>query len=195
MPGWRRNKDRLATIAISAGGAFVLFAILLIFFYLLLEVMPLFRGAHMEKIHDLVVPLSLQEQPVYSAMEEQGEVALIIDGSMQANFLRIADNKIILSADLSNGSNPVTAYASESAHSRLLAFSHADGSIKLLRHEYRLSYPEGVRHITPRLDTIYSGEQLGFSSAIVGPLAVRDGEESLVLAGVLVSGEVVARRY
>ncbi len=195
MPGWRRNKDRLATVAISAGGASVLFAILLIFFYLLFEVMPLFRGAHMEKIHDLIVPASIQEKPVYSAMEEQGEVALIINDSMQANFLRIADQQIILSADLSVASNPVTAFASESADSRLMAFAHTDGSIKLFRHEYRLSYPEGVRHITPRLDTMYSAEQLGFSSAIVGSLAVRDGEESLVVAGVLASGEVVARRY
>ena len=45
---WRRLKDRIATVSVTAGGAGVLFAILLIFFYLLYEVVPLFKGASIE---------------------------------------------------------------------------------------------------------------------------------------------------
>jgi len=41
----RQLKDRLANIIIVAGGMFVIVAIALIFFYLLYEVLPLFKGA------------------------------------------------------------------------------------------------------------------------------------------------------
>ena len=72
-PALRRFKDRLATATITAGGAGVLFAILLIFFYLMYEVLPLFDNA---KVTESSQYQWSQALPLYIAMEEQGEVGL-----------------------------------------------------------------------------------------------------------------------
>ena len=45
----RQLKDRLANFTIGLGGVSVIVAIALIFFYLLFEVWPLFKGAEVEK--------------------------------------------------------------------------------------------------------------------------------------------------
>ena len=42
---WREFKDRTARYGVALGGVSVIFAIVLIFFYLLYVVMPLFSGA------------------------------------------------------------------------------------------------------------------------------------------------------
>lgn len=194
MPTWRRYKDRLATLTISAGGASVLMAILLIFFYLLYEVMPLFNGATIEKSNEL--HLSAQSNTsVYSAMEEQGEVALIINSDWQANFFNIASSELLESVDLLAGSGAIASFASESGDSRLLGVAHINGQVKLFKHEYALSYPNGERLITPRLESVYAEEELGFDGLSLKSLAVRDGEESLTIAGILPNNEVVVKSY
>ena len=194
MPTWRRYKDKLATFTISAGGASVLMAILLIFFYLMYEVLPLFSGAQMEKTQALLLPAN-HGVSVYAAMEEQGEVALTIDDQWQASFFRIASGELIQTTQLRGDMAPISAMASESNDSRLLAFSHSDGVISLVKHEYRLSYPEGVRFITPTLEPIYAHEDINFDGQALHMLAVRDGEEALIISGLLASGELVARRF
>jgi phosphate transport system permease protein len=194
MPTWRLYKDRLATLAISAGGASVLMAILLIFFYLLYEVMPLFNGATIEKSHELQLPAS-NGTPVYSAMEEQGEVAFIIDSNWQAKFFNIDSSELLESVDLVAGSGPIVSFANESAHSRLIGVSHIDGRVNLFKHEYALSYPNGERLITPRLESLYAEEALGFEGLALKSLAIGDGEESLTLAGILPNNEVVVKSY
>lgn len=194
MPTWRRYKDHMATVTISAGGASVLLAILLIFFYLVYEVLPLFSGAHMEKTEEFHWPSTIAE-PLYSAMEEQGEVALIIDQDWQATFMRVGSGEIINSTDLSAGQGSISAFASESSESSLLAFARDDGTVSLLKHEYRLSYPDGERLISPRLELLYSNHSIGFDGQVLEMLALRDGEEALVISGVLASGVVVARRF
>ena len=42
---WRETKDRVAKYGVAVGGISVILAIVLIFFYLLYVVMPLFQGA------------------------------------------------------------------------------------------------------------------------------------------------------
>ena len=194
MPSWRRYKDKIATLTISAGGASVLLAILLIFFYLMYEVLPLFGGASIDKANSMVLPAT-HGQSVYAAMEELGEMAFIIDNNWRGHFFTIADGEEALSVDITGAGSPITAFASESSESRLLAFSRRDGSVTFFQHEYHLGYPDGVRFITPRLDPVYAGEDINFDGQIVEKLAVRDGEEALVLAAVLNTGETTVKRF
>ena len=194
MPTWRLYKDRLATLTISAGGASVLMAILLIFFYLLYEVMPLFSSATIEKSREFQLPTNTGT-PVYSAVEEQGEVALIVDGKWQARFFNIASSDLLEAVDLTAGSGPIVSFASEGGDSRVLGMSHADGQVSLYQHEYALSYPDGERLITPRLELLYADDELGFHGQAVTFLAIRDGEEQLTIAGILPNSDILVKTY
>ncbi len=53
----RRVTDRLASIGVTTGGILVLVALLLIFFYLLYVVKPIFAGASLEPAVSLQVPV------------------------------------------------------------------------------------------------------------------------------------------
>ena len=144
-------KDRAATVSITAGGSGVLVAILLIFFYLLYEVLPLFGAAGISAREP--VPSVLANPPLYVAMEEQAEVGFAVDSAGAAVFFDVASGSEILREEL-NGQAPV-AVRGESAASRQFAVAYIDGSVGLFSHEYQLTYPDGVRVITPRLESVW----------------------------------------
>ncbi|TXS95601.1 ABC transporter permease subunit [Parahaliea maris] len=179
----RRYRDRLATVGVTAGGAAVLLAILLIFFYLLYEVLPLFGGTSVADN----TPDTWQggAPPAYLSLEEQGEVGLAVSAGGEAIFFRVADGRIISRRELGAGRAPVTVLAGAAAGGRTLALGHADGSVNLLRSDYRLGYPEGRRVITPSLRSLYPDRELRLGTGAVAALAVQDSEDGLLLVAEL----------
>jgi phosphate transport system permease protein len=177
---WRHTKDRIATAGITAGGAAVLVAILLIFFYLLYEVLPLFSGA---EVHQQASAPWSGPVPAYLAVEEQGEVGFAIASDGRARFFRVADGESIERFDLASGEAPVTVIAEEAPQNRLLALAHADGQLSLWRHDYRLSYPAGQRLITPELTRLYPDRSLRLGAGPLHLLALRDSDEALFIVG------------
>ena len=142
MPRWRQLKNTMATATVSIGGVAVLGAILLIFFYLLYEVVPLFSSASASKMDSIPVSSVTTEQLRYTTTEEQGEVALTIDKNWQAKFVRTLDGAELLARSFETNSE-VTAFAA--GNENLLAFAYRDSQIKLNKHSYRLSYPNDKR--------------------------------------------------
>jgi phosphate transport system permease protein len=198
MPAWRRFKDRSATAVVSSGGAGVLLAILLIFFYLIYEILPLFSSADMTRSGSFHVAASGDTPISYMAVEEQGEVAFVIDAEGRAAFVdtRTGEAQLETSLVREDGVAPVLV-TEESPENRRLAIGYEDGSVRMLRHQYSLTYPDDKRVITARVeyadgDPVY---QLGAPDNALRQLAVRDTEDALVLAGQLADGSVVLRRF
>lgn len=194
MPRWRQAKDAIATVTITAGGASVLLAILLIFFYLLYEVLPLFSGGSIVAGQQFQGSEAVQA-PQYLALEEQGEVAIAIDNTSHAVFFSTDDGGLIQRIDLAGSYGPVVTVAPEAAESRLLALGHSNGAVSLVKHEYRLTYPDGERVITPRLDRLYEQVPIALGNSAIVRLAVRDSEDALVVAGILQTGKIAALRF
>src|SRR5690606_41070223 len=72
---YRHFKDKFASVSIAVGGLSVIAAVLLIFLYLLYEVMPLFRSASMTQVSEF--RLAGDMAPVlHLAVEERREVAM-----------------------------------------------------------------------------------------------------------------------
>ncbi|MEH6591504.1 MAG: ABC transporter permease subunit [Halioglobus sp.] len=191
LPAWRRIKDQLATGAITAGGGSVLLTILLIFVYLLYEVLPLFNNAHLEPLESYSWK---QDSPLYLAMEEQGEVGLSVAADGKAYFFDIDSGEVrdVLSL---TGSDTITAVAPMSVDSRVVAIGTSAGAVRLFEHKYRLTYPAGERLITPTIERRYADITLNLGDTAVDKLAVSDGEDALVVAAQLDTGEVVLQRY
>ncbi len=190
---WRRTKDRIATVSITAGGAAVLVAILLIFFYLLYEVLPLFGSASIEQ--DSVQQWQGTKSPLYIAVEEQGEVGLSVHEQGVAEFFSVESGTVLKTENLLEEGDRVTVAAPESAASRLVAVGYESGQIRLFRHDYRLSYPDGKRAIAPAFEWQYSDVALSLLETPVAQLAVRDTEDALVVVAQARSGELLAQRF
>ena len=193
IPGWRRFKDRAATASISIGGSGVLIAILLIFFYLLYEVLPLFGSAQLDSAD--AIAWQPGDMPLYLAIEEQGEVGFSLQAGGSGRFFSVVDGALIEAVDLTTSESIVTAIGVESSANRLVALGHADGSLRLLRHEYRLSYPDGERLITPRIDWQYEDVDLQLGSSEIAAVVVRDDDDALTAVAKFADGSLGITRF
>ena len=186
---WRKAKDTAANITITGGGLAVLGAILLIFFYLLYEILPLFQSAKLElaERYEIVqTGESKSAATLYLGMEEQAEIATRLDGSGHITFFRTSTGEIVDSKQLPVGEG-VDSFGLNSEQQPLMALAGGAG-VLLAQPTYKISYPNDQRLITPVVDYPY-GEALidigipESSGGLIDTIAVRDGEEELVLIG------------
>ena len=189
---WRHIKDRIATVSVTAGGSGVLFAILLIFFYLLFEVAPLFSGAKITA--SKAVTTDLNSAAAYLAVEEQGDLALAVTPNGVANFLRLEDGSTVLSERLAPELGKPSLVQGESAESRLFAVAYESGQVALFRHQYRLTYPDGNQVVTPRLERVDGGQALQLAEEPLVSLALADSDDEMTLVGGTASGELLGMR-
>lgn len=180
ISNWRKTKDRLATHTITAGGLGVLVAILMIFFYLLYEILPLFQSASLEKAH--AYNLDTQGSALYLGMEEQSEVATRVSDSGQLLFFK-AQSGEVLEQDMLPVAGPVTAAGLNSEQQPLLALGGEDGAVLLINIDYKVSFPNDQRLITPVLVYPYGEERMPLTDQPLRTLAVRDTDDALLLVG------------
>ena len=110
----RKAKDRFARGGIAVGGISVIVAILLIFFYLLYEVAPLFQSAKIERWQDNGQQVQSYAVPgsgktLYMTMEEQAEIGLRVNDEGELFFLNTRTGvTVIQSSNAINGTDHKT---------------------------------------------------------------------------------------
>ncbi len=177
----RYLKDRLATVGVGIGGWSILTAILLIFAYLLYEVMPMFTPASMAS--EAVYQSPSNSAVRYLAMEEQNEVALRIGANGDVVFFNAENGEVVSRSELDLPADvSVTTVSTMSEASRLMAIGLSNGGVIIAKHNYLTSYPNDVRLITPRIDFPYGDEPISVADSSIISLAINDGEESLMVA-------------
>ncbi|MDY6920242.1 MAG: ABC transporter permease subunit [Pseudomonadota bacterium] len=151
MRRYRKLKDQVAAKLISVGGVSVIFAICLIFFYLLYEVLPLFLPASIKEIGGLD-QYSLSE-PYFSVVEEQGQVGLAVTAEAGPVFYRVADGQTLLTPELPTAS-AITAFAKDAPGTRAFALGLADGSVLIQKPAYKIQYGETPldKTVIPRIE-------------------------------------------
>lgn len=179
----RALKDRMASMGIAVGGNSVILAVLLICFYLLYEVMPLFSGASIEQQASYAVPAEEQGDSLYLSAEEQSEVGMRVTSLGSVVFFSIADGSVIDTVE-NLRTEEVTAFAVESDTSRLIAFGYNDGKALIVKHDYKISYPDGKRKITPVVEYPYGEEPINVADFAIKKLSIRDGSDSLTMVAV-----------
>ncbi len=177
---WRLIKDALARYGVVAGGLSVIVAIVLIFFYLLYVVYPLFISATAEPVSKYAVPEQALGQTLLLEMEEQNEMAARFTDSGQVVFFEAATGKIILTQAVAipEGAHIVSFAQGSPINEGAVIYGLADGRAVIVKHQYKVTYPNNVRVITPSLKYPL-GEQplvLDDSGAALEKIAVKVGE-------------------
>ncbi|EZQ18169.1 ABC transporter permease subunit [Halopseudomonas bauzanensis] len=158
----RHFKDHFTRWYVAVGGLGVIAAILLIFLYLLSEVLPLFSGADLEERTRYQPAWAANSgAPLMLAMEEQAEVGVRLAESGQLAFFQTADGALISEQQLPipDGAQ-ITSFNVESPTSRQFVVGLSNGQVIIGRHDYRVTYPEDRRLITPSLVFPYGSEPL-----------------------------------
>lgn len=146
----RMAKDAFARHAVAVGGLSVIFAIVLIFFYLLFVVLPLFQSADVEKRASYSVPGATSDETLYLAMEEQGEIGVRFTRAGHTIFFDLASGNLISEQRLPIPSGvEITSFAKGDMAQGLIALGLSNGQALVLRHVYQVTYPDDKRLITP----------------------------------------------
>ncbi len=182
----RKLKDSLAAGTIGVGGISVIVAITLIFFYLLYEVAPLFRGADAHAITSYPVPEAQRGEVLYRAIEEQGEMGMQLMRNGEVVFFNTADGSVvdIQPLPLPDGAQ-ITSHAVASMSSSIVMVGLSNGQALLFKHHYRITYPNDQRVITPQLQYPYGEEPLTLDAegkALTAAAVVNSQEALMVIA-------------
>lgn len=147
---WRLLKDKIVGHAVVAAGLSIIFAIVLIFFYLLYVVFPLLLPSHAEAIAQYDVPESTAGTTLLLSMEEQNEIGVRFTDTGKAIFFKTADGQTLRidNLPLPEGLN-VSSFAHGGVDKGIIGLGLSDGRVLVVKHDYKLSYPNGKRLITP----------------------------------------------
>jgi phosphate transport system permease protein len=179
---WRLIKDAVARYGVVAGGLGVIVAVVMIFFYLLYVVFPLFLPATAESVSQYEVPESASGKTVLMEIEEQNEVAVRFTDTGKVIFFAVATGKPVLTetVKIPEGTQIVSFHQGSPNNEGAVIYGLSDGKAVIVKHQYKITYPDNVRLITPSL--VYPmGEAplvIDESGAALEKIAVKIGDNA-----------------
>lgn len=150
---WREIKDYAARYYVAFGGISVIISIVLIFFYLVYAVIPLFRSAQVAPITQYSAPGGSAGDTLYLALNEYNDIGLRLTHRGRVIFFTTSDGKVILETRLPipEGAT-VTSFAAGDPSGRAVLYGLSDGRVLFFRPAYPISYPQGIRTVIPKLE-------------------------------------------
>lgn len=188
---WRMLKDRMARHGVAFGGISVIIAIVLIFFYLLYVVFPLFVPATSEAVGDYALPGG--GRTLYLEMEEHAGIAVRYTDAGRAFFFDTSDGMVLGDVSLAGlEGRRISSVAMGIAGSHQLALGLNDGRVLIVQHKFAISYPGDVRTVTPKILYPYGETPLEVAAEgmALGRLAMSDSEELLMIAATDAEGRL-----
>ncbi|RDX35709.1 ABC transporter permease subunit [Kangiella sp. HD9-110m-PIT-SAG07] len=186
----RKINDLLARYGIAIGGMSVIVAVVLICFYLLWVVLPIFKPAAVELEKEYSWS---QQQLLHLEVEEYGEIAfgLGANGSMQ--FADVENNDLIANFELPQQQN-ITAFAQLDLKG-MMAVAYQDGSVQLMKQDYAISYPDNQRKLTPSVQYPFGEDAVSFADTEVQMLNGKLWEDGLLLTGLTANNQIVVKEF
>lgn len=181
---FRAFKDKSASVGIAFGGISVIIAILLIFFYLLYEVAPLFHSAEIKPWQVNGQTAAPYETPgrgktLYLTMEEQAEIGLRVTDQGEIVFFDTRTGDVLQQSNIPVPAGAeITSFALASDASRIFAVGLSNGEIQVLKHSYKATYPNGTRVITPFIEYPFGEAPLAVANNAITELALNGDEEN-----------------
>lgn len=189
----RHFKDKLAAASIAFGGLGVIAAVLLIFLYLLYEVVPLFRSAAIQQVSEFQVDIPYDDSLLHLALEERLEVAMRLGSAGEAMFFDTTNGELIsrLSLAIPAGVS-ISSFALDSDVSGIFALGLSNGHVLIAEYAYDVSYGENnLRQLTPVLRYPFGQASFElFGNEPVSTLSVRSSTSELMLAGSNGAGQI-----
>lgn len=150
---WRLLKDAIMRRAVVAGGLSIIFAIVVIFFYLLYVVYPLFLSANAESVAQYAIPEENAGKTLFLAIEEQNEIAARFTDSGQVVFFEAKTGKTLAQKTvlLPEGANIVSVAQGSPASDGAVIYGLSNGQAVIVKQQYKATFVGDKRVITPSL--------------------------------------------
>ncbi len=187
--------DRLGEWLITLGGFSVIVAVLLIAFYLVYKVVPLFQPAGIELKADFPTPLPGAGASLYLSSDEYLEAGFRLTASGELIFFSLTNGSPLHvdRVSLPPGAH-ISSLAVDPESDGLLALGLNNGSVVLLRPRYELHFEQQQRRVSPVVDYPYGGDALEFAAGEdLQALAVREDKDGVTLVAQAASGLIMGR--
>ncbi|MEQ8861407.1 MAG: ABC transporter permease subunit [Pseudomonadales bacterium] len=186
LPRSRRLVNAITARVVALGGAAVIAAIALIFFYLLWVVAPIFAGAEVETGERYVLDPA---EPLLVEANDSEEIAVRVAASGTATFFEIDGGRVRDRVDLGRELTAVQPLADQTG---MYAILDADGAMSFIQATYPISFAGENRTITPKLDFVFEDAWLDVGA--VDAFDVHYGNFEVLIA--TVNGrQLSVRRY
>lgn len=204
----RLIKDRTARYGVTLGGIMVLVALLLIFFYLLYVVQPIFRSAELTEQQNFTLPNSQNTQAV--GMEEQAEIGYRLSRTGELQFFSLRDNPVagrnagdIISTHPIATADSISSFASSMPVNKQYAYGLDSGQAIVVEPQFRVSFADnqetGVteRMIEPSVRILNDGKAMvvAENGQPLERLAYDTNGDAMLFAAVQNQSELVITQY
>jgi phosphate transport system permease protein len=183
--------DQFARIGIAAGGMGVIVAILLIFVYLLYEVIPLFQRADVGRLAEYQLDGVSDAGLLHLALDEQAEVGMRLDDRARVIFFQLDDGAQVDAVQLPVPAGVrVASFALASEESGIFALGLDDGTALIAQYEFDVNFaPDGTRQIIPSIAFPFGEESYSlFDDGEIYRLAISERSNIVLLAAANANG-------
>lgn len=145
-PG-RRVKDRLARYGVTSGGIFVLITLVLIFFYLLYVIMPIFSSVKVAP--GQAFSLAFSDQPAVVHINEQNDIAYRMSEQGNLAFIDLRDQhagKVISQHQIMAGAE---SFAKTLPSEEVFAYGGRSGDVVVFKPVFRVTFTGGEKQTSP----------------------------------------------
>jgi len=187
----RAFKDRMTRYFVGIGGISVIAAILLIFFYLLQVVIPMFESADIQQTQSYSA--TGNGKTLYLGLEEQGTMGVRFTDTGRVIFFNTLDGNVVKAIDLALASK----ITSVSSNLNRVILGLENGSAMVVKYVFNLSYPNNVRTLTPALEYPLGEAALPLdeSHKALTDIAIQLNEDGIGLVATTADQRLVFARY
>ncbi|WP_319380002.1 ABC transporter permease subunit [Thiomicrorhabdus sp.] len=176
----RRNlKDRLSRFGVTFGGIGVIFSVLLIMFFLVYVVLPLFVPASVHKQGDFAVPGQAADKTLYYGLDEYQSSGVRFTQSGKMIGFDMATGQVAFEDALPIDAHKITAFSIVNDIRNEIAFGLDDGRVLIAKYGYKVTYPNDQRTITPNITFPYGEEPMDIAEGAIAHLSIRDSESEM----------------
>jgi phosphate transport system permease protein len=150
---WRLLKDAIMRRAITFGGLSVIFAIVVIFFYLLYVVYPLFLSASTQSVAHYAIPEQNAGNTLFLNIEEQNELAARFTDTGKVIFFEAKTGRVIAEKTIliPEGVKVVSVAQGTPVGDGALIYGLSNGQAVIVKQQYKVTFANNKRVITPSL--------------------------------------------
>jgi len=148
----RRIKDKLASVSVTAGGILVLVALLLIFFYLLYVVKPIFESATITSHSELTLPV--KGKTALLGVNDQNQIGYRFSHEGNVDFFSLdSASGYPVGSSIKQVTLPevATTIAGNGQSKRQIAYGFANGTALVLQPDFVVTFPNDKRVIEPTI--------------------------------------------
>ena len=192
---WRETKDRVAKYGVAVGGISVILAIVLIFFYLLYVVMPLFQGA---SLNTEATYHSDTKPPVFLSLNEYNTVAMAVNDDGGVRFFEAQNGNTMNEVTLPLQGKAISSVSAGAATTGVFSYGFADGHALVFKERYKVTYPTGTQRVIVPEITFPLGEKhllIDDQGQAIDLLSVQSYEDKTTFAAYTEDKRLVLKRF